>query len=117
MQLQNCVSKQIRDIDILRELYSAWLNYCDIHSFENAMFLHCGKFYITFERDIDNLESTHIFVPHYIFENHQDEYVHYACFDQENFRRLTKRIEDKDTIGYYIINLDNNTIATRLNYD
>lgn len=111
------VCKPIHDIDILRELYSAWLNYCDVCSFEKAMFLHCGKFYITFERDIDNLESTHTFVPHYIFENHQDEYVHYACFDEENFHKLTQRIEDKSDIEYNIIILNNNTIATRLNYD
>lgn len=109
--------KQIHDIDILRELYSAWLNYCDVCSVENAMFLHCGKFYITFERDIDNLISEHIFVPHYIFENNQDEYVHYACFDQKNFQKLTQRIEDESDIDCTTIILNNNEIATRLNYD
>lgn len=112
-----CVCKQIHDEDILRVLYSAWLNYCDVCSVEKAMFLHCGKFYITFERDIDNLESTHIFVPHYIFDNNQDEYVHYACFDQKNFQKLTQRIEDESDIDCTIIILNDNAIATRLNND
>lgn len=56
-------------------------------------------------------------MPYFTFANHQGEYVHYACFDQENFLRLTRRISRTIEIGYGIEQYANDIIATRLNYD